>query len=82
MTALFVSVLIFFCSSKICTVLFYRFWLKNLKNCVQDVLKKLLPAPKLDLRRYVRKQCLLGIKKKKILNVNYIQPYSIYIVII
>lgn len=57
MTALFVSVLIFFCSSKICTVLF-------LKNCVQDVLKKLLPAPKLDLRRYIRKQCLLGIKKE------------------
>lgn len=54
----------FFCSSKICTVLFYRFWLKNLKNCVQDVLKKLLPAPKLDLRRYIRKQCLLGIKKE------------------
>lgn len=64
MTALFVSVLNFFCSSKICTVLFYRFWLKNLKNCVQDVLKKLLPAPKLDLRRYIRKQCLLGIKKE------------------
>lgn len=64
MTALFVSVLIFFCSSKICTFLFYRFWLKNLKNCVQDVLKKLLPAPKLDLRRYIRKQCLLGIKKE------------------
>lgn len=80
MTALFLSKCIKFCLQ---FEKLYSFILQILveefeKLCSRCV-KKLLPAPKLDLKRYIRKQCLLGIKKK-ILNVNDIQPYSIYIV--
>lgn len=66
MAALFLSKCIKFCLQ---FEKLYSFILQILveefeKLCSRCVKKKLLPAPKLDLKRYIRKQCLLGIKKE------------------